>query len=476
MNNALRWHMAGLLLVVGCLCSAAEAGPGNTTTGVIGDPAASTDPATASDRVVPAAADTAAWSVLRCIDYAVLNAPAVREQRLQVDVAQLAVTIERARFRPQFSGDLQRSLDDDTTQWNGSVDQELPAGFDLSLRGAVDDLDDANADTVYSVRLSKKLLGGGSWEATFEALNDSVIDAIIADNQFALERRQVEVRVRRAYYDLLSRRQTLAIQRSQLAAAENNLALTRERDDLLDIANAEIQVNQARSAVVRAEQAVDNAADGLKSTMGYPIPRPIRIVQQVDFALADIEPDADIAWSLANNEEFLNLALREQKQTRDISVSSEKRWPDVSIDGTYRRQVDDERFGWAETDEDVTIGLSLDWEWMSMSDRARHQQALIRGQLLEVERFRRTQDKIQALRDLQRRLQQLRMQVELAEQEVELQERRTALYRDRYENGEIGILEFIRNQDALDRSRVDLVSQQASYLTTLAEYRFQVGR
>ena len=275
--------------------------------------------------------------------------------------------------------------------------------------------------------------------------------------------------------ELLQNKRTLIIQKGQLMSAQRNLELARERENLLDISNAEIQVNQTEDTIIRAEQSIQRAQDSLKSAMGFPILQDITVSTDINFTLGDVDPVADAVWSLANNEEFLNLGLREEKQSRDERILKQKRLPDVSVDGRYRRVISDS-FDIVDGEENTSIGLSIDWEWLSESDRARFEKAKIRGSLLAVERFRREQDKTQTIRNLGRRLDELRNRIRLREQEVALQERRLALYEDRYNNGEIDILEYIRNQNQLDNSRVSLVNQRADYLSALAEYRFQVGK
>ena len=48
--------------------------------------------------------------------------------------------------------------------------------------------------------------------------------------------------------------------------------------------------------------------------------------------------------------------------------------------------------------------------------------------------------------------------------------------KDRWENGEIDILEYIRSQNGLEDSRVQLINLKTSYMELLAEYLFEVGK
>ncbi len=66
--------------------------------------------------------------------------------------------------------------------------------------------------------------------------------------------------------------------------------------------------------------------------------------------------------------------------------------------------------------------------------------------------------------------------VELGRQRVKVLERQLILYQDRWENGEINILEYVRSQNDLENAKVQLVTQQARYMELRAEYDFLTGR
>ena len=50
------------------------------------------------------------------------------------------------------------------------------------------------------------------------------------------------------------------------------------------------------------------------------------------------------------------------------------------------------------------------------------------------------------------------------------------LYQDRWENGEIGILEYVRSQNELENAGTQLILQKTSHMELLAQYTFAVGR
>ena len=86
------------------------------------------------------------------------------------------------------------------------------------------------------------------------------------------------------------------------------------------------------------------------------------------------------------------------------------------------------------------------------------------------------QARVRSLRDFARRIGETRRLVELQEVKIKVAERRSELYADRWQNGEIDILEYIRSQNDLENSRIQLINLQTTYMDLLGEYEFNVGR
>ena len=74
--------------------------------------------------------------------------------------------------------------------------------------------------------------------------------------------------------------------------------------------------------------------------------------------------------------------------------------------------------------------------------------------------------------DLARRLDESARLIDLQDKRVELGVRLAEIYRDRWENGEIDILEYVRSQNDLENSKIQLVNLKSSYMALLAQYQF----
>jgi outer membrane protein TolC len=125
---------------------------------------------------------------------------------------------------------------------------------------------------------------------------------------------------------------------------------------------------------------------------------------------------------------------------------------------------------------EYTFGISASWEIGARGSRAEARIAKngVESSKLDIETVERA--KAKKLRDLGDRLEEALRLVHLQEQSVELGEFQHALYKDRWENGDIDILEYVRSQNDLENSKIQLINSKTSYMELLGEYDYETGR
>ena len=84
-------------------------------------------------------------------------------------------------------------------------------------------------------------------------------------------------------------------------------------------------------------------------------------------------------------------------------------------------------------------------------------------------------DRRRDITSLASRVREAEITVRLQDERVAVLEQQLRLFQDRWENGEIGILEYVRSQNTLEDARVQALTQRLRYLELLAEYDFSVG-
>jgi outer membrane protein TolC len=415
-----------------------------------------------------------ALTLEQCISYALEHSRDLAKRELSHQGQQFTTMIERGRFRPILRAEADHELDGETTGVSTTLSKEMPAGINLSgtVRGEDNPLGTDSASAAFTV--SKQILGGGSYRASMLDIDNSILEELVRLNLVHRYRRELAFRVRRSYYRLIRDHQTRRINELRVERAKKNLEFALERQDPLDIATARNEVPDNQAAVLRAERQIETTLDELKELIGMDIREELQLETDFQYEPAEFDVDADIAYCYANDEEILNNLLDLEKLQNELPVSIERRWPKVTVSASS--QKDDDGGLNLNGDSELLLALSFSWELGGITQKYRVQklQADIATQIIDIEDIR--QAKVRQIRDLARRLRETEQLVELQKQKVDVAELRAELYRDRWQNGEIDILEYIRSQNDLENSRIQLINQQTTYMDLLGEYTFTVGR
>jgi outer membrane protein TolC len=278
--------------------------------------------------------------------------------------------------------------------------------------------------------------------------------------------------VRQRYHDTIRTRQTLVSNRLRLEQARRNLQLATAREEPLDMATAQVEVPQAEAAVLRGERAVLTAMDRLKETLGMPLDEPLAVVDDLPFEPVTIDLAADLAWCLESHEEVLNQQIKIRMLRHELTRLIEDQWPDVTLSVRHSRPLEEG----IEGEEEKRVTLRAEWALGGIASRSR---AAIQRNAIEDARIELRQIRITLQRevtDLARRLDEARRQVGIGQARLSLSRTRARLYQDRWDNGEIDIIEYIRSQNEVEDSRVNLINEQMAYLDLLASYRALIAR
>lgn len=420
-------------------------------------------------------AEEPGWSLENCIEYGLAHNTNLRQQALQYRQRVLDLQIEEAYFDPTLRAGYEQETESQMDDYSAGLSQKGPWGFSFSADfGARDTGPDQALAGDYSLRLSKEILGGGSWAGHLRGQKSAALQLAKAGNQLRLETRRFFYQVKRLYYRLIQERQTLHIQELNLQRARKNLEHALVREQPLDIARAELEVPGRENQAVAARRRIRTSMDELKVLLGMDPLATLTLRQDFQFSTAGISLQEDMNWALANHEELLNEGLEWKRLEADRDYYGKRLWPSLSaFAGTSRGS---QRYFDYHADDQNTVGIELEWQLGRRADRARHEKAELALENQQEGWEEAKREKAREIRSLAWQLEETERSIALQAERVRVGERLVELYRDRYENGEIDILEYIRSENDLEGSRVDLVRQKTTYMELLAAYRFAVGR
>ena len=412
-----------------------------------------------------------------CTDYAVSHSRELAKRRLALDGQELTTHIRRGKFRPTLSGSADRGIDEDELGASATVKQELPAGITASATGKAtreDSGDDETESANLSLKLSKVIVGGGSWRESMLEIDNSILGELIERNKVRKYERELVYRVKQDYYGLIRNHQTLRINELKLARSRKNLEHALERERPLDIATAKIEVPESEAGVLRARRQIQSALDELKLLIGMDVARDIEIDASFEFAEHKLDVGADTAFAVTNHEDILNAQLEKKQRENELPVQRARRWPKVTLSATTGRDSED-GFG-LDGDTETAVGLAFSWEPGSMTERLKSRKVATEIASDEIAIDDLKQSRIKSIRELARRIKETLQLVRIQQDKIEVSELRAELYADRWDNGEIDILEYVRSQNDLENSRIRLINLQTTYMELLSEYEFAVGR
>jgi outer membrane protein len=424
-------------------------------------------------------------SIQECIKYALKNSPSLKKIKLAHADSQYDTIIARAAFDLGLRVTSRRSeglndnhVRDITTNTHSlTLSQEIPGGVDLSTTGSFtqDNIDNDQQGDL-SITVSKVLLGGGTLEESLEGIRDGLVDELIAMNNIRLAERNIRFRVQRQFYRIIRNIQSLAIQERRLERSKKNLEHAIERDIPLDIATAKIEIPETQLNVIAAKRQIESELDVLKITMGMPPEKVINISNDFDYHPAKLKVSDDLFFAEKNEETFVNNALRREKTVRDVSIAKTRSDVDLSVAFTQSLGSKGSETANLNGSEDSVLSLNLSFDFGQRADKARVAKSKNSLEENSINRYILRQGKFQDLRDLSRRISETETSVTIQGQRIKLNELQLELFKDRWENGEIGILEYIRSQNSLEDSRVQLINLKTNYMELLAQYLFEVGK
>ena len=411
-----------------------------------------------------------------CTDYAQQHSRELAQLRLALENQELTTRIERGKFIPNFSLSGETQLDDSEDTANASLRQELPAGITATVSGRVteDAENDENDNASLSIRVSKQLLGAGSWRESMLDIDNSLLSEIINRNRLHRYERELVYGVKQSFYSLIQNYQTLRINEMRLERAKKNLEHAIERQRPLDIETARIEVPENEAGVLRARRQIQSSLDSLKELIGMDVAAELEVDTTFTFAARDLQLDSDLDFALQNHEDILNAELQRRQKENEYPVQRRRQWPTLTLSATTE-QEGDEGIN-LDGDPETKLGLGLSWDLGGSTERLKTRRLArqIASEEIGIEDLK--QARVRSLRDFARRIGETRRLVELQEVKIKVAERRSELYADRWQNGEIDILEYIRSQNDLENSRIQLINLQTTYMDLLGEYEFNVGR
>ena len=448
---------------------------------------------------------TSAQKVLtieRALEIAETNSPELKTSLYNLERSELLLLAQKASLKSQFSLSLNpvsytqtRSFDQRVSQWytnkifntSGTFRIEQPiiwTNATLSLINTFgwqnNESTTANGTTTNKafsntlrLQLSQPIFTYNSQKMELEELEYDYENMYIS---YALQRLNLERSITSQFYAVYTAQDNLQISRDELANAEQNYQIIKDKvdADLLareELFQAELNLASARSTVNNRIVSLENAKDNLKKILGLPLEEEISTIAQID-SVKTVKIDVDKAVENALNTR-LELRQREiQTDLLEFQLIRTKAQNEFSgnINLSLGVMGDNEEFGniYKNPTNSPSVEVSFNvpiFDWGANKKRVKAQEKSI--QLNQLEAEEEIKDIQIEIRQTCRSLDNLVAEIEIARQSVENAQHTYELNAEKYRNGTITGMDMSQFQNQLS-------SQKMSYAQSLINYKIEL--
>lgn len=466
------------------------------------------------------AADTSPTLTLdECVARALEKNFDVTLQRFTTSSAVQDVEIAKATFDPNLSLDTNRTFNKtapDTTTYTTvdpntgdvstyqgyystktttdntelSVSQKIATGATVTATGALDRNNRAPASSsginpAYTgnvgLIVKQPLLKGAGVSVNRAAIDRAKLGLSRSNYDLKSTVLTVVRNVETAYYNLVFAREQREVRRFSLEVAQKLLdenqthRATGVATDL-DVLQAEVNVANARSSLILAEQTVHNNEDALLQLIGrFEFDKTPGAVQFSDEPVPAISFDQSYKLARDNQPDYLSSNLAIEQYKLDVKTTKNARMPEVDLTGSVG-EASKER-SYTRASDEVWNGKGYNWEvdlsvsmpWGLRADTARYRQAQIalsreQAHLQQIE-----QDIVVQVRAAIRAVETNQESVRISALALELSEKQFEQEKALYEVGKTTFRFVEQSQADRDTAHVNLLQAKVNLRNALAD-------
>lgn len=327
--------------------------------------------------------------------------------------------------------------------------------------------------TLTQVLFSSAVFEGIGASQTYYDLSKAELNNTISKTVLSVQTAFYGVLLNKAVLDITNASFTNAQENFNNVKALYNQGMVSE----FDMLQAEVQVENIRPILLRIENGLKTAKDGLKIVLGIEQSEEIDVSGEIKLDSIDISNDDELVReALVSNFNIKSLELKKQVDEAFIQLDVSEYWPTLAAFGnyTYTGTSDDLAF---QNYDYSTVGLSLTFNlWQGNRTKNAVEQSTIT--------FKQTEEQLLQLKDYTilevnskiHELKRVKSLIEVQERTVQLAQRAYDIAKVRYDEGAGSQLELQNADQDLRQARLNRVQAIHSYLVTKYELDQLLGR
>jgi len=318
--------------------------------------------------------------------------------------------------------------------------------------------------------------------AVFEGIGASQTYYELAKSELNNTVSKTVLSVQKAFYGVLLAKAVLEITNSSFKNAEENFNNVKALYDEgmvseFDKLQAEVQLENIRPVLLRVENALINATNGFKITLGIDQTADVDVSGEIKLDSIDISNEDElIQEALASNFDIKSLDLKKQVDEAFIQLDVSEYWPTLAAFGNYSYAGSSDKWNFQNYNY-ATVGLSFSINlWQGNRTKNAVEQSTIT--------YKQTEEQLSQLKDYTvmnvkanvQELKRVQSLLEVQARTVKLAERAYDIAKVRYKEGAGSQLELQNADQDLRQARLNRVQAVHSYLITKFELDQLLGR
>ncbi len=354
---------------------------------------------------------------------------------------------------------------------------DMSYGYSNSSTGRLDPTGQSITNTSYSMQLgtSYDLFTGFR---RFNDLRSARLDVRAEEARFRQSEFQTLLIVKEAFFNAVANRELVRVERDRVARQEDQLEFVRQQVQLgratrSDLLRSQVDLNNARLAVLNAENAARTSSFRLSEALGVDEP-----VTPAEEARLEVEPlplgrEELVATALRLGPAVTSAEAAVEAAEAAIAAARSSYLPTLSFSGGYAWS--NERF----PPSNRSWRLSLQGSYPLFNGFQRETQLWRAQTQAEVAGAQERAARLALQADVDAAFSTLRSAlggIDLAEQTVELSREDLRVTQERYRLGLATILDLQSSQITLEQAEVDLINRRFDYQIGLAQLESLLGR
>ncbi len=271
----------------------------------------------------------------------------IRIAEIQLQEIESQVALSKASFNPKISLELA------PTTWAGKLDSlkyKPQAGLSMSLltKGGTTyglnllEQEKVEGGTSLSFSLTQKILPPPRVDPSYLALEKSLLDLEQKKLTLEEEKSDLKLEVTVNFYEILKTQREIELNKLYLEQSRQDLLIVKDKLEKqsaseVDLLNAQVEVVNAKEAVLQSEDELTRYSGEFKDLLGIGPEAQIELIAESSYEPEPLELSLEeaVKEALANRLEIKSQKLTVNQSELDLALVKSKSSPSISLSGAY---------------------------------------------------------------------------------------------------------------------------------------------